>query len=315
MKIVVCDSSQIEARVLPWLARETSLLDTFRRNDTTGGDFYSDVGSAFFLKKISKKETPIERQLSKNMVLGLGFSMGWGKFSGELLKGMLGSDPVQFSETEADRFHVDVGAFEVRRFGQSTMQCGHRVREMIAGGIRLEYPALRVHCAVADHFVRRYRETYPMIPKLWRTCETLLRAMETGQSVTWGPIRTVRHGLVKPSGLVLRYPGLRRVADGFAYMGGKSGREIVRAYGGLITENIVQSLARDIVVEQVLRVRAAGYKTATTTHDEGVWVTPDASAEECLSTALTAFRTSPAWCADLPLNAEGGFATSYGDAK
>lgn len=314
--IVVVDSSQIEARVLPWFAGEKALLDTFRRNDQTGGDFYSDVGSAFFGRKLSKKETPVERQTSKSMVLGLGYSMGWAKFAGELLKGMLGAPPVRFGEPEASKFSVDVSAFEARRFGQSTTECGYRVRELIARGtIRLDYPGALVHCAVTDHFVRRYRETYAAIAASWRACEGLLRAMELGVKTRFGCIRTIRHGLVKPSGLVLHYPGLRRQGDGYVYQGGASGREVVKAYGGLIVENVVQSIARDIVAEQALRIRADGYRLATTTHDEAVLVVPEPEGQAALDRALAHFRTPPEWCRDLPLNAEGGFATSYGEAK
>ena len=119
--LVVVDSGQIEARVAAWFARESQLLETFRRNDAktvvweaavkervrqlgreptkdeakainrelaelgiAEGDFYSDVGGTFFGKKLSKSETPIERQLSKAMILGLGFSMGVFTFAGNL---------------------------------------------------------------------------------------------------------------------------------------------------------------------------------------------------------------------------------------
>ncbi len=316
--LAVADSAQIEARVLAWLAGDQELLETFRRNDLTGGDFYSDRGSAFFLKKISKKETPIERQLSKNMILGLGFGMGWSKFAGELLKGMLGSDPVQFTMTEARKFGVDVYGFEARKAGFTGETCGDQVREMRT---RIEYPALLIHCAVADHFVRLYRTSSGPIVRLWRAMEEILKVMETpGGSagevrMTFGCLQVIRHGIIKPSGLVMHYPGLRKGKGGYSYLGGKSGKEHTKVYGGLLTENCVQSIARDIVAEQALWIRALGWWLGTTTHDEVVSIPEEARGEECLSDMKTRMKIPPAWCSDMPLNVSGGFGKSYGAVK
>ncbi len=320
--LVVADSGQIEARVLPWLAGQSNLLETFRRNDATGGDFYSDVGGEYFRKKLSKKETPIERQLAKNMVLGLGFGMGWGKFAGELLKGMLGSDPVQFGEKEAVQYAVNPLEFEARVHGRGPETCGGKVEDLRTFGIRLPYEQLLIHCAVTDYFVRLYRQNNGQIVRLWRSMEDVLKVMEIPGGdpaevrMTFGPLKILRHGILKPSGLVMRYPGLKRSSSGYHYLGGKSGREHVKVYGGLIAENVTQSVARDIVVaDQALWVRAGGYRLGTTTHDELVAVVPEARGKECLDYMLARMRTPPPWCADLPLNASGGFGKSYGAVK
>lgn len=359
--IVVADSGQIEARVLPWLAGEAALLETFRRNDAktqrykaafaeakrkrlqladdaeltkdqakwidrelqreglTEGDFYSDVGSAFFLMQISKAETPTERQLAKNMILGLGFGMGWAKFGVELLRGMLGSKPVQFTLTEARRFGVDVDAFLARPWGRSGYTCG----EIVAGlQTRISRAELEIHCAVADFFVRRYRATYPAIPKFWRQCENFLQLIEPDLDgddervrAEWRGFRFRRHSIEKPGGLRLRYPGLRKRGDQYSYLGGGGGREVQKIYGGLLTENLVQSVARDVVAEQALMIRADGLRIGTTTHDEIVAVAPAADAARALNMMIARMRTPPAWAPDLPLNAEGGHAQSYGRAK
>lgn len=318
--LVVVDSGQIEARVLPWFAGEQRLLETFRRNDANGGDFYADEGTAIFQKPVSKKETPLERQIAKAMLLGLGFQMGWGRFAGELLKGMLGADPVQFTRVEVEKFKVDVAAFAERGYGNVTN--GQRVQEMISNGQRLPFDDLLVHCAVANHFVWLYRMKNPNITRLWKTAENVLSVMAADTNdggavrMRWGCLSVVREGLVKPSGLTLLYPGLRRsVSSGFSYLGGPRGVERTHVYGGLLVENVVQSLARDIVMEQSLWIRADGARIGTTTHDEVVAVVPKDQAEQAYQRALARMRTSPAWCADLPLNASGGFGTSYGAVK
>jgi DNA polymerase len=321
-KLAVADSGQIEARKVAWVARQLSLLETFRRNDALGkkGDFYSDEGSRFFGRKLSKEDTPQERQISKALLLGLGFGMGVFKCAGELLKGMLGTDPVQFTDEHARRFNVSPAAFEQRVYGQD-VTCGEKVQEMIDHGARLPYAALLTHCAVTDHFVRLYRTTNTRVSGLWKAMESLLGVMadptdDRGQvRSTFGCLKVVRHGLVKPNGLTLHYPGLKRTARGYVYLGGKGGREWVKVYGGLLTENVVQSLARDVVAEQALWIRAAGYRIATTTHDEIVCVVPEEQATECLAFMLARMKIPPAWCADLPLNASGGVAVSYGAVK
>lgn len=357
--LVVVDSGQIEARVAAWFAKESGLLESFRRNDAKTlvyeaafaervrelghepskdeakaigkalalegvetGDFYSDEGAKFFLMRISKAETPVERQLSKNMILGLGFGMGWATFATNLLAGMLGSDPVQFTSAHALKFGIDVAEFESRRYGwDEEKTCGDQVRELIANGARLSYDTLLVHCAVAAHFARRYRETNPRIVQCWKACERVIEVMARepaeGEApgtvrMEFGCLKVVHRGLVKPSGLTLHYPGLRKAGRGHVYKGGKSGHEWVSVYGGLLFENIVQSLARDIVAEQMLRIRADGHKIGTCTHDEAVAVVDETLGQVVLDQALAHFRKPPDWCSDLPLNAEGGAARSYG---
>ena len=73
------------------------------------------------------------------------------------------------------------------------------------------------------------------------------------------------------------------------------------AYGGTWTENIVSGIARDILVEAMLRVEAAGYPIVLTVHDEIVCEVPEGfgSIEE-----FTRLMTrKPAWALELPIAA------------
>jgi hypothetical protein len=76
---VVPDLSQIEARITLWFGAympgynlEWEALETLRKGD----DIYSWFGSHLYGMQISKKTHPLERQVSKSGVLGLGFGMG-----------------------------------------------------------------------------------------------------------------------------------------------------------------------------------------------------------------------------------------------
>jgi DNA polymerase I-like protein with 3'-5' exonuclease and polymerase domains len=69
--IINCDSSQIEARVLAWLAGQTDVVQAF----TEGRDVYSEFATKIYKKPISK-DNPIERFVGKTCVLGLGYGTG-----------------------------------------------------------------------------------------------------------------------------------------------------------------------------------------------------------------------------------------------
>jgi DNA polymerase len=69
--VINCDSSQIEARVLAWLAGQDELVKQF----ANGEDVYSVFASKIYKKPISKAN-PIERFVGKTCILGLGYGTG-----------------------------------------------------------------------------------------------------------------------------------------------------------------------------------------------------------------------------------------------
>jgi DNA polymerase len=145
--------------------------------------------------------------------------------------------------------------------------------------------------------------------------------LEEDKEYAFGPgecLQTFRHGILKPGGLTLRYPGLRPSEDGegFSYMGGGGGKERVRVYGGALTENVVQSLARDVVAEQMTRITSEyGYRPALMTHDEIVCIVDAKEGGKALERMTEVMKVPPAWAIGLPLDAAGGIGRSYGDAK
>ena len=70
--IMNVDSSQIEARILAWLAGQDDVVEQFARGD----DVYSVFASKVFNREVSK-DTPTERFIGKTCVLGLGYGTGW----------------------------------------------------------------------------------------------------------------------------------------------------------------------------------------------------------------------------------------------
>lgn len=72
--VINCDSSQIEARVLAWLAGQDDVVKQF----ASGEDVYSIFASKVYNRTITKAD-PIERFVGKTCVLGLGYGTGWKK--------------------------------------------------------------------------------------------------------------------------------------------------------------------------------------------------------------------------------------------
>jgi DNA polymerase len=79
--IIDCDSSQIEARVLAWLAGQTDVLRLF----ATKQDVYRHMAGRIFSVYDINKVDADQRFIGKTTVLGAGYGMGAVKFQAQLL--------------------------------------------------------------------------------------------------------------------------------------------------------------------------------------------------------------------------------------
>ena len=268
-QLVVVDSSNIEARMLAWLAGQDDLLEIFR----SGGDVYCDMASKIYGFPVNKIDHPTERFVGKTAILGLGYGMSWRKFQMTLATGAMGP-------------RVDVDDIQ------------------------------------AKLVVNTYRESNSSIVALWREMDRAIHEMiEPSFLFKAAGLLPVSQNRIKlPSQLYLRYPRLRYnispANDDYGY----SRPEIMygeanRLYGGKLTENVIQALARIVVCDQMLEIDKACQEVdgavVLTVHDEVVAAVPDAYVEEMFDLAVSAMRTPPAWAADLPLDAEGGYAKEY----
>ena len=265
----VCDFSAIEARVIAWLAGENWVLDVFR-ND---GDIYCATASQMFGVPVEKHGRNAElRQKGKISVLALGYGGG-------------------------------VAALEAM------------------GGSRMgltEYEEKET--------VRLWRQSNPRIVKLWGSLESAaIMAIKTGREVRvnrnilvsyrWGMLL-----ITLPSGRTICYP---RATVGMEYDDGWRGdHDIIeyeglnqttkkwgkiRTYGGKLTENVVQAIARDILGVVILRAKEKGLPVVFHIHDE---IVVEAPADRTLAEVEALFSEPIAWCRDLPLKG-AGYTTPY----
>ena len=123
--------------------------------------------------------------------------------------------------------------------------------------------------------------------------------------------------ILLPSGrrLFYNHPRLipnERGYDSLWFMGvNQSSRkwEAIQTYGGKMTENIVQAVARDCLANAMRNLSEAGYKINFHIHDEVILEVSE-DGPQSLEEAVRLMCRPPSWAPGLPLNADG-FTGSY----
>lgn len=273
-KFVVADFSAIEARVIAWLAGEQWRLDVFN----THGKIYEASASSMF-------GVPIEKIKKGNPEYSL---RAKGKVA-ELALGYQGS----------------VGALTA----MGALKMGLNEDEL-------------------PDVVERWRKANPRIKDLWYACENAaLEVMRTGYSVG------INKGIVfsrecdmdtgldfftvsLPSGRKLYYPHPYLADNDFGkqalhYYGvGQQNKKWSEqsTYGGKLTENIVQAIARDCLAVTLKRLDDAGLKVVMHVHDEVIVDCPKNAIS--VDDACELMGQPIDWAPGLPLKA-AGFESNY----
>lgn len=267
-KFVVADFSAIEARVIAWLAGESWRQEVF----ATHGKIYEASASQMF-------HVPIERIKKGNPEYAL---RAKGKVA-ELALGYQGS----------------VGAL----INMGALSMGLSEDEL-------------------PEIVSAWRAANPRIKDLWYSMEQA--AVDTVASFRpnvvkcltfryeFDPVSDLRFMTITlPSGRKLFYPFPVILENNFGkpavhYMGqnGKSNKwEQLSTYGGKLTENVVQAIARDCLAVTLDRLDKAGYKTVMHIHDEAVIDCPAEQAD--LEAVCNIMKQPIPWAPGLILNADG----------
>lgn len=265
-KLVIADLSNIEGRVTAWLAGEEWKLEAFRAFDRGEGHDLYKVTAGRILGKDPKDVTKDERQ-----------------------------NPGKVAEL-AGGFGGSVGAY--RKMGGAALEA------MSDDGVLV--------------IVRAWRDAHPNIRNFWYDLERAARAAMANPDKAYVARATQFEMRRDPGGtpwLLMRKPNGRflcyrnpEIEDGdITYEGTNQYTrkwERLRTWGGKFTENIVQSVARDVFKVGSLRATAAGYRIVLPVHDELVAEVPNEvrfSAEE-----LSSIMSQPiSWAPGLPLAAAG----------
>jgi DNA polymerase I-like protein with 3'-5' exonuclease and polymerase domains len=144
--LVACDSSQIEARVVAWLAGQEDLVKDF----SDGVDIYSKFASDVYGREINKAVDKVERFVGKTCILGLGYGMGKDKFKQTLKIGQAGVS-VDLSIEDAERV-VKLYRTKYPFIAQLWKDAQTALDKMIAGhtfklgvGVQLECVSDKIH--------------------------------------------------------------------------------------------------------------------------------------------------------------------------
>jgi len=171
--------------------------------------------------------------------------------------------------------------------------------------------------AMCEKAIQTYRQKNDAIVRFWNTCDKALQLIHDGDIVVLSKslsCSTDKNTIHLPVGLPLFYPGLHYESRKrrWAYMSRGDGLSSI--YGGLVVENIIQSVARHIVMEQLLIVNET-YPVALTVHDEIIGVVDEHEGPAARDYIEQVMSTPPTWWPDLPVKAEVKWGKVYGDIK
>ena len=267
------DFNAIEARVLPWIAEDYENL----KNWVSVIDNYIQMATVIYTKPY-KLITDSQRFIGKQTVLGCGFGMGADKFKSQL----------------KDQWNVDVSiklakssvkAFRAQHHIICDYETGFWKKIEDAAMDATRKPGVVFKCGRLK-WIRRKRFLVCKLPsgRNLYFCDPHFRQKLT----PWGEMKKTLH-----------FYGVNSQNKKW---------QLESTYGGKLTQNVVQGIARDIMCEAMMRVEAHGFKTLFTVHDE---VVLEASEDLDIEKFLKLMEIKPDWCQDLPIKVEGWSAKRY----
>ena len=174
---------------------------------------------------------------------------------------------------------------------------------------------LLVHCVVAKEIIDKYREASEPVLMFWEMCQALIeRSLYKGNEFTYKCLTFRKGEVVLPSGLCLRYPDLAFELDEKGRLQWVYGEHKTKLYGGKLTENIVQAVARCVMTDGMLRIQER-YRCVLTVHDEVVVLCPETSVSDALPWVYDQMVAEPVYMPGIPLKADIDAAKRYGEAK
>lgn len=298
-QLVVADLSNIEGRVLAWLAGEEWKLQAFREFDAgRGPDLYkATYGRTFGVNPndVTKKQ----RQIGKVLELAMGYQGGVGAFLTFASAYRVDLDELAKHTFEAiDRRYLDEARDAYPWFKEKGLTHGLSETTFIA----------------CEAIKRAWRTAHPAITQYWADTETAIReTLTNGSTNIAGRIVYDKRGAWLrarlPSGRYLCYPAARLPQNDercvFLYKGMNQYTrkwDLIKTYGGKCCENACQAVACDILVEAMPVIEAAGFEIVISVHDEFITEAPMNKTARELEQIMA---TPPAWAKALPLAAAG----------
>jgi hypothetical protein len=188
--------------------------------------------------------------------------------------------------------------------------------------LTLRQGGVKTEAYETETYVHTYRSLYAQIPKYWRLMDHVLQAMAAGGIRKIGPLKFAKDMIFLPNGMKIFYPNLRHITATIGKLKGYEGwvydyaGEVRTLWGGKVTENIVQALARILVMDYMRQIRRQfGLSPTLQVHDELDYVVPAQYADYYLQECSKIMVVPPRWAPDLPVAVEGHYGPTFGDCK
>lgn len=276
----VADFSQIEARINAWVAGAEVMLQAFRDRRSP----YLEMGQTIYHRPISKADA-FEYFIAKQTVLGCGFQMGKDKFRDKMLEdtGILLTEEMVASAVEGFRTLY----WQIPRYWKALQRTVVLVvSQGVTSWTAVPHTRGRIAMRIRAHSGRPWLEmSLPSGRSLWYPLPKM-----SIRPAPWTDEATGKPAML-PCVTVAGVNSQTRQWQRYAL------------YGGLLSENIAQATARDVMAAAMHRVEAAGYPVILTVHDE--ILTEHAEGFGSLAEFETLMATPPAWAAGCPITAEG----------
>lgn len=299
-KLVAADLSNIEGRILAWMAGEEWKLKAFAEFDAgVGSDLYKLAYARSFQvgpETVDKEQ----RQLGKVQELALGYEGGVGAF---------------VSMIAAYGIDLDAMAAAVLPVTPRDVQAEARKAHGWASTRKKTFGLSEPVYVACDSVKRLWRRAHPATTQLWKDFAEAMRSAIANPKGVFGAGRCIMRmrgnwlTVRLPSGRCLCYPSPRLQGDDqkISYMGQNQYTRKwsrISTYGGKGVENGDQAIARDVLAHNMPIIEDAGYELVLTIHDEPITEAPDSPEfnAEHLSSLLAA---NPPWADGLPLAASG----------
>ena len=293
-KLIIADLSQIEPRVLNWVVRNREFLDLCKKG-MSPYEAHARASMGWAGGSL-KKESPQVYALAKARVLALGYGAGWGKFI-EMARGYLGSER-EFLAI----FAVKPDAALVEDFLKYLNYLVEKLKHLPSKTALNAWPELdeqtRNIWVNSWNQVQEFRRSNPLIKNLWDSLDASFKAGLNDGALFENEL---------PSGRTLSYYNISSSRGWSACPGSPAGLQ-QRVYGGLLTENMTQAIARDCFMHGILNLEAAGYPVMFHVHDE---VIVDVAADADPKHVVELLTKMPDWAKSLPVSAEADVSTHY----
>lgn len=306
--LVVNDLTSIESVVLGWIAMCPSIDETFR----AGRDSYRMFAMNYFGIEYDQV-TKQQRSFAKPPVLGCGFMLGW--------KGLIAYSTgygVDMTEEQARNavatfrgMYPEIPAFwkwiyDAAKYVITTGQpiSGYRLHlERDSDFLRIWLPSGRA--------LSYFRPEVKKKAAPWAEVTLTLIAQQQGWSAHEDLMKATGSSLLELE--QMGYVIVNKYLDNVCYMGQNDKNQWTRIYAhaGLFTENIVQSIAMDILFNGITNADAAGLSPVLQVHDEIGCEEDKQGAEAKLELLGQCMTTQPDWCRDMWLGADGYICDYY----